>query len=261
MTFPFIDSHAHLNLMPETHSPREVYERAMLAGLEALVNVGTDLERSRESVRLARELPGVFATVGLHPSDANLWTEELKSSLESLLSFPGIVAIGETGLDFSYPEPSREEQERSFRGQIALACSRDLPLVIHCRDAFDTLFQILESMSLPSRPGVLHCFTGDRKAADRALELGFYLSFSGILTFRNAQQLREVAQAVPENRILVETDCPYLAPVPYRGKTNEPSYLPETLSVLSLVRESDPLILSRTIRDNTRTLFSLPAGD
>ncbi|MHB8542868.1 MAG: TatD family hydrolase [Leptospirales bacterium] len=261
MNIPFIDSHAHLNLMPETHAPREVYERAMLAGLEALVNVGTDLERSRESVRLAQELPGVFATVGIHPSEAHLWNETVLAELESLLFSPGVVAIGETGLDFSYPEPSREDQERSFRGQIALAYSRDLPLVIHCRDAFDTLFQILDTSSLPSRPGVLHCFTGDRKAAERALEMGFYLSFSGILTFRNAQQLREVAQAVPEDRILVETDCPYLAPVPYRGKTNEPAYLPETLSVLTLVRESDPLVLARTIRDNTRTLFSLPALD
>ncbi len=258
MVLPFIDSHAHLNLMPETHSSGEVYERARQAGLEALINVGTDLERSRESIRLAARIPNVFATVGLHPGDANLWNTELGSEIERLSTEPKVVGIGETGLDFSYPEPSREAQERSFRGQIKLAFSRDLPLVIHCRDSFDTLFSILESASLPSRPGVLHCFTGDRKAADRALEMGFYLSFSGILTFRNAESLREVARQVPLHRILVETDCPYLSPVPYRGKTNEPAYLPETLSVLSLVRAADPVDLARSIRDNTRTLFALP---
>ncbi len=258
MILPFIDSHAHLNLMPETHSPGDVYDRAREAGLEALINVGTDLERSRESVRLSAQFPHVFATVGLHPSDADLWTPELQKEIELLSHAPGVVAIGETGLDFSYPEPSQEDQIHSFRGQIALATSRDLPLVIHCRDAFESLFSILESMSLPSRPGVLHCFTGDQKAADRALEMGFYLSFSGILTFRNAESLREVAKHVPHDRILVETDCPYLAPVPYRGKTNEPSYLPETLSVLSLTRAADPARLAMEIRNNTRTLFALP---
>jgi TatD DNase family protein len=258
MAISFIDSHAHLNLMPEGYPPDAVFERARGAGLEALVNVGTDLSHSRESVSLAEKNPRIFATVGLHPSEAHLWNDEVSRALEDMARSPRVVAIGETGLDFSYPEPSRDDQERAFKGQIALARRLGLPLVIHCRDAFDRLFAIVSEERLPSPPGVLHCFTGGLDSARTAVGLGFYLSFSGIVTFRNAEVLRSVVRAVPEDRILVETDCPYLAPVPYRGKTNEPAFIPEILNVLSLEAGRSSEALSQRIVENTRTLFRLP---
>lgn len=254
----FIDSHAHLNLMPEGYAPDDVFGRSRKAGLEALVNVGTDIARSRESISLAEKNSRIFATVGLHPSEAHLWNGETLQTIAELARSPRVVAIGETGLDFSYPEPSREDQERAFRGHIALARRLGLPLVIHCRDAFDRLFAILSEEALPSPPGVLHCFTGDEKAARTAVELGFYISFSGIVTFNNASALRAVARTVPEDRILVETDCPYLAPVPYRGKTNEPAFIPEILNALSLETGRELSDLSLRIVRNTRTLFRLP---
>ncbi len=258
MTPGFIDSHAHLNLMPEGFAPDEVFLRSMKAGLEALVNVGTNIDHSRESISLAEKNPRIFATVGLHPSEAHLWNDETSKTIAELARSPRVVAIGETGLDFSYPEPSREDQERAFRGHIALALSLELPLVIHCRDAFDRLFAILSEERLPSPPGVLHCFTGDEKSARTAVGLGFYISFSGIVTFRNASSLRAVARIVPEDRVLVETDCPYLAPVPYRGKTNEPAFIPEILNTLSLETGRELSDLSLRIVRNTRTLFRLP---
>lgn len=258
MTIPFIDSHAHLNLMPPDSPPDQTLERAKRSGLVALVNVGTDLDRSRESVRLSDTLPGVFATVGLHPGDADLWSAEIGREFLSLACRERVVAIGETGLDFSYDAPSRDIQEFSFEKHVHLAKERDLPLVIHCRDAFERVFSILKSHPLSSRPGVFHCFTGSWDEARKALDLGFYLSFSGIVTFKNAEYLRDVSRRAPSDRMMVETDCPYLAPVPFRGKTNEPAYLPETIGVIAHERQKNPGTLSETLIANTRTLFALP---
>ena len=260
MTFPFIDSHAHLNLMPSGTSPEWFLERARKAGLVALVNVGTDRERSRESVLLASTFPDIYATVGLHPGDAHLWDGEMEREFLELAGKKRVVAIGETGLDFSYDDPPRNIQEASFVAHISLARTADLPLVIHCRDAFERVFAHLKDQPLPSRPGVFHCFTGSWEDAQKALDLGFFLSFSGIVTFKNAEDLRDVATRVPANRMMVETDCPYLAPVPYRGKTNEPAFLPETLKVLASCRKEDPASLADTLLDNTRSLFALDSG-
>ena len=256
--FSFIDSHAHLNLLPEGYESEETLSRAMGLGLVALVNVGTDIERSKESIAIARKFDNVFATVGLHPGEAQHWSTSLEMELDSLASSEKVVAIGETGLDFAWPEPGREIQEEALAGQIRIAVKHDLPLVIHARDAFEDLFRILRSHPLPSKPGVFHCFTGNLDAAQKALELGFYLSFSGIITFKNAGELREVISHVPIDRILVETDCPYLAPVPHRGKTNEPAFIPETLSVLIDKTGLPGTLVASTILQNTKNLFGLP---
>jgi TatD DNase family protein len=256
--FSFIDSHAHLNLLPEGYESEKTLSRAMDLGLEALVNVGTDIERSRESIELARKFGNVFATVGLHPGEAHHWSDELEAELDRLAASEKVVAIGETGLDFAWPEPSSEVQIKALSGQIRIAVKHDLPLVIHARDAFTDLFQILKNSALPSRPGVFHCFTGDLDAAKNALDLGFYLSFSGIITFKNAGELRDVIASVPIDRILVETDCPYLAPVPHRGKTNEPAFIPDTLSVLIEKTALPGDLVSRTILKNTKDLFKIP---
>ncbi len=255
---PFVDSHAHLNLLPEGYPPQETLNRAIDQGLLSLINVGTDLDRSRESIALAERFSNVYATVGLHPGESVHWSFALAEELDRLAGSEKVVAIGETGLDFAWPEPSRESQEEAFSGQIRIAAKHDLPLVIHGRDAFAELFRILKSHTLPSRPGVFHCFTGDLDAARQALDLGFYLSFSGIITFKNAQSLREVIRQVPLDRILVETDCPYLAPVPYRGKTNEPAFIPETLAVLIDQTGQEADQVATTILHNTKTLFALP---
>ncbi|AKS24202.1 MAG: Deoxyribonuclease, TatD family [Leptospirillum sp. Group II 'C75'] len=260
MTLPFIDSHAHLNLMPPGTPPETVLEKAREAGMVALVNVGTDRERSRESVLLATTFPDIYATVGLHPGDAHLWGGEMEREFLELAGTTRVVAIGETGLDFSYSDPPNTVQEASFAAHISLAHTVGLPLVIHCREAFDRVFSLLKEHPLPSRPGVFHCFTGGWEEAKQALDLGFLLSFSGIVTFKNAEGLRDVASRVPADRMMVETDCPYLAPVPYRGKTNEPSYLPETLRVLASCRKEDPASLAETLLDNTRRLFAMNTG-
>jgi TatD DNase family protein len=260
MGLPFIDSHAHLNLMPPESTAEKTLERAREAGLVALVNVGTDRERSRESVLLADTFPDVYATVGLHPGDAHLWDSETEKEFRELAGKKRVVAIGETGLDFSYSEPPRGIQEASFAAHVSLARELDLPLVIHCREAFERVFAILEDQPLSSRPGVFHCFTGSWEEAKKALDLGFFLSFSGIVTFKNAEDLRDVTSRMPADRMMVETDCPYLAPVPYRGKTNEPAYLPETLGVLASCRKEDPAELANTLLENTRRLFALDRG-
>ena len=255
--FSFIDSHAHLNLLPEGYESYQTLSRAMDLGLVALVNVGTDIERSKESIAIARKFDNVFATVGLHPGEAHHWSDDLATELDLLAASEKVVAIGETGLDFAWPEPARETQFEALSGQIRIAVKYDLPLVIHARDAFTDLFRILKSHALPSRPGVFHCFTGDLDAAQKALDLGFYLSFSGIITFKNAGDLREVISRVPIDRILVETDCPYLAPVPHRGKTNEPAFIPDTLSVLIQQTGLPGDLVASTILQNTKDLFRI----
>jgi TatD DNase family protein len=252
------DSHAHLNLLPPTRPFEEALDRAVTEGLAGLVNIGTRIESSRESIGLAERFPNVWATVGIHPSEASSMTVPAGKTLEELSFHRKVVGIGETGLDVSdIPETPMEVQMSSLVGHIALARSRNLPLILHCREAFVPLFEILDSEPLPERRGVFHCFTGGLQEAEMALDRGFYLSFSGIVTFKNAQSLRDLLPEVPLDRILIETDCPYLAPVPYRGKTNEPAYLPETLKVVAEALGRDPADLSEQILENSRRFFGI----
>ena len=255
---PFFDTHAHLNLLPPELPADAAFLGARERGLEGLVNIGTRIASSRESVDLAARLPGVWATVGIHPSEAATLTPESLGELRDLAASPRVVGIGETGIDRAdFAETPLEVQAASLRAHIALARERGLPLILHCREAFEPLFELLDSESLPDRRGVFHCFTGNRKEAFGALDRGFYLSFSGIVTFKNAASLRELLPEIPADRILLETDCPYLAPVPYRGKTNQPAYLPETLRVCAESRREDPESFARRILNNTREFFAI----
>lgn len=255
---PFFDTHAHLNLLPAELPGEESYARAVSRGLRGLVNIGTRLESSRESIALAARLPRVWATVGIHPSEAASLDPAARTELESLSREPRVVGIGETGLDKAdIPETPLAVQEASLREHVRLARQRNLPLILHCRDAFDPLFAVLDEEPLPERRGVFHCFTGSRTEAFGALDRGFWLSFSGIVTFKNAQGLRDLLPAVPRDRILLETDCPFLAPVPFRGKTNEPALLPETLRVVAGVLGEAPEALSGTLLSNTRRFFEI----
>jgi TatD DNase family protein len=225
----WVDSHCHLlSLSGGADAP---LERARAAGVEAVVCVGTDLVTSRASIKVAARHHDVAATVGLHPHVASKLAVEW-DELEELARTPSVVAIGETGFDFHYRHSPVDDQEAAFRAQIALAHRLGLALVIHTRDAWDDTFRVLADEGVPDRT-VFHCFTGGPDEARRALALGAYLSFSGIVSFKNADHVRAAALLTPLDRMLVETDAPYLAPVPHRGRENEPAWVADVGAALA----------------------------
>lgn len=215
---PWTDSHCHI---PYEGVGVEAIAAAQAAGVARLVTIGTDAERSAAAIEVARTHDGVWATVGLHPHDAVQGVD----SLVPLLDAPEVVAIGECGLDYHYEHSPRAVQKEAFAAQIQLARERDLALVIHTRAAWDDTWTILDAEGTPERT-VFHCFSGGAAEARLALDRGAYLSFSGIVTFKNATDVREAAALCPLDRLLVETDAPYLAPVPHRGQPNTPAWLP-----------------------------------
>ena len=244
----WVDSHCHLQGAvaatadrpergPERGDVEAVLARAREAGVEWMVCVGTDLATSREALRLARAHPGLHATVGLHPHDASRLDDEW-GALEELAATPGVVGVGEAGLDFHYDLSPRADQEEAFRRQVRLAHRLALPLVVHSREAWDETFGVLGEEGAPERL-VFHCFTGGPQEARRALALGARVSFSGIVSFRNADDVRAAAALVPPGWALVETDSPYLAPVPHRGRPNEPAYLPDVGAALAAATGQD----------------------
>jgi TatD DNase family protein len=222
------DNHCHLVAGREG---AEAVADAVAAGVERLVVVGTDAEQSREAIRVARAHEGVWATAGVHPHDA---TDGIDGIVE-LLAEPEVVAVGECGLDYHYDHSPRPTQREAFARQIGLAHERDLPLVIHTREAWDDTFAILADAGVPAQT-VFHCFTGGVVEAERALEIGALLSFSGIVTFPNADDVRAAAARCPIDRVLVETDSPYLTPVPHRGEPNRPALVPLVGEAIAAVR-------------------------
>ena len=230
----WVDSHCHLQSVSD--GADAVLERARAAGVEWLVCVGTDLETSRQAVDLARAHPGnVRATVGLHPHDASRLNEEWDALVE-VAGAGDVAAVGECGFDLYYEHSPRTAQEEAFRAQIRLAHERDLTLVIHSRAAWDDTFRVLAEEGPPPRT-VFHCFTGGEAEARRALDLGAALSFSGIVSFPNADDVRAAAALTPTDHLLVETDAPYLAPVPHRGRENEPALVVTVGRALAAARE------------------------
>jgi TatD DNase family protein len=217
----WIDSHCHVQMA--TGGADAALERARDAGVVGMVVVGTDLASSREAVALAQRHPDVRATVGLHPHDASRFDDEW-AELEALAAEPVVAAVGEAGFDYHYLHSPADAQDRAFRAQIRLAHALDRTLVIHSREAWDDTFRVLSEETPPPRT-VFHCFTGGPTEAARALDLGTYLSFSGIVSFTTADDLRAAALACPADRMLVETDAPYLTPVPHRGEENEPAFV------------------------------------
>jgi TatD DNase family protein len=200
------------------------------------IAVGTDLEDSRAVLELASRTPDVQASLGVHPHEAKSWSKEAEAALQVLVSHPSVRFIGETGLDWHYDLSPRDEQEVAFRAQIRLAKAVRKPLMIHTRSAPEATLRILEEEGADAVRGIIHCFSEDSAFAERALDLGFYLSFSGITTFKKAEAVREVAAWAPGDRILVETDAPFLAPVPYRGKPNEPGFVRFTAAAVAELR-------------------------
>ena len=257
-----IDTHAHVD-GPKYDGDRDaVMARAWAAGMRLMVNVGHCLASSRRSVDLAARDARIYATVGIHPHEAGTSTDEDFAALEVLARAPKVVGIGECGLDRGpHNHAPFDAQERLLRRHVDLARRTRLPLVIHNRDTYPDLFRVLED---ESRAGgvrrIMHCFSGGPAEAERSVALGFYVSFSGVLTFKNAPATREAAKIVPADRLLVETDCPYLAPEPHRGQRNEPAYVALTLARLALVRGIDAAELERLTESNTVRAFSLPEG-
>lgn len=233
-----IDSHAHIQGEEFAHDLEGVIERARKAGVEKVVVVGGagDLSSNEAALRLAQSFPGLFATVGMHPHDAKDVGAEEWEKLRALIREPRVVAVGETGLDFYYEHSPRQTQMELFSSFIGMARQTALPLVVHNRESDREVAEILRGEGKGSVGGVIHCFTGDYESAREFLDLGFFLSFSGIITFKNAAGLREVVRRLPLDRILIETDAPYLAPVPHRGKRNEPAFVRFVAEAVAAVR-------------------------
>jgi TatD DNase family protein len=252
-----VDSHCHLDFPEFQQELDAVVNRARGAGLDRMVTISTRVKRHTQVLAIAERFPDVFCSVGTHPHNAH---EELDIGADDLLRIadnPRVVAIGEVGLDYHYDNSPRDAQEQGFRAHIAAARETRLPLVIHSREADDDMARILEEESGKGAfPAVLHCFTGGRDLAMRAVALGHYVSFTGILTFKASQPLRDIAAELPADRILVETDAPYLAPGPYRGKRNEPAYVAETAKVLAQARGVSPDEIARQTTENFFRLFS-----
>ena len=251
-----VDAHCHLTgsyLAPE--AVQDTLLRARAAGVGGFVAVGTDLEDCQRVVELASRFPEVQMSLGVHPHEARFWSPEAEAALERLMAHPSARFVGETGLDWHYDHSPRDQQEAAFRAQIRLAKRLRKPLMIHTRSAPEETLRLLESEGAGEVGGIIHCFSEDLAFAERALDLGFHLSFSGIVTFpRKAEAVREVARWAPEDRILVETDAPFLAPVPHRGRTNEPAFVQFTAQAVAQLRG---VSLARLAEASTRNLEAL----
>ena len=250
-----VDAHCHLTGSYLAEDQVEAtLSRARSHGVTGFVAVGTDLEDSRVVLALATRTPGVQASLGVHPHEAKSWCPEVETGLGELLQDPAVRFVGETGLDWHYDLSPRDEQEAAFRAQIRLAKALRKPLMIHTRSAPEATLRILEEEGADAVRGIIHCFSEDRAFAQRALDLGFYLSFSGITTFKKAEAVRDVATWAPADRILVETDAPFLAPVPYRGKPNEPGFVRFTAEAVAGLRGISTVKLAELTTRNLEAL-------
>lgn len=255
----YTDTHCHLEMV-EGQVPHEIVSRANAATVDTLLTVGVDLASSAECVHTASAIPGVWAVVGIHPHNAMEATSGVLERLTQLARHPRVVGIGETGLDYYRDHSPRDLQRIAFRNHIALAKKLNKSLVIHCRDAHDDLLDVLADQGAPQRV-VFHCFSGDIDVVKRCADQGWYMSFSGTVTFTNAQELREVAAHAPGELLLTETDAPYLSPHPLRGQTNEPArvtYVAATLADLHGMSEQQ---MAQLTSANACRAFSLPARD
>ncbi len=248
-----VDTHAHLFMEPFGRDREDVIRRAEEAGVIAVVNVGIDLSSSSEAVALGQTRSLLWASVGVHPHNVMGWNDV--DAVRALARSPKVVAIGETGLDYHRDLSPRDAQQRAFRQHLDLALDLDLPVIVHSRDAEDDTLRIIEQEGL--RSGVMHCFSGSVEHARRALDMGMYISIAGPITYPGAHRLREVAAFVPLDRLLVETDAPYLAPQAFRGKRNEPAFVHLVAQRCAEVKRLDPEMLVAATRKNACTLFQL----
>jgi TatD DNase family protein len=251
-----VDSHCHLDFPDFAPDRADVLARARNAGVGLMVTIGTRLSKFAEVRAIAESDPALYCSVGVHPHEAEKEGVGDPAPLLDAAQHPKVVGIGETGLDYFYKHSAPEAQARSFRAHIAAARESGLPLIVHARDAdVDTIRILADEHRAGAFPGVIHCFTASRDLADHAVALGLYISFSGILTFKNARDIQETARALPLERILVETDAPYLAPMPNRGKRNEPAYVAHTAAFLAKLRGETAERIADATTENFFRLF------
>lgn len=255
MIFMLIDSHAHLDFRHYNRDREAVIRRAYEEGIGVIINVGADLSSSRASLSLSDKYEGIYSTIGIHPHEARHVQGDVIQQLKELIVQDTVVAIGETGLDFHYNNSPRDIQERVFRTHIRLAHQFQLPLVIHSRESDKRLLEILTEEKAEEVGGVIHCFNGDRSLAQKYLQLGFYLGLGGVITFPKAREIREAIPSLPLSRILLETDAPYLTPIPHRGKRNEPAYLIHVAQEISNLMGIPFHEVAEKTRENTQNLF------
>ena len=252
-----IDSHCHLNYGSMQEDMTGVMARAEEAGVETMLSINARLSEYDEVLAVAEQYPHVFATVGSHPHEAEKEPGVTAEQLIAKTHHPKIVGIGESGLDYFYEHAPRDMQKANFRAHITASRETGLPLIVHARDADEDCIRILrDEMGKGAYPAVIHCFTASRAFAKASLELGFYISLSGIITFNSAKELQETAKIIPLDRLLIETDAPYLSPVPKRGKPNEPSYVKYTAEFLASLLDIPYTELAKATSDNFYSLFS-----
>ena len=256
---PLVDTHAHLHVPEFATDLDAVLARARQAGVRAVVTIGTDRETNPAAVALAERHADVYASVGIHPHDAAEATDADFAEVERLArSSPKVVAFGEMGLDFFRDLSPHDLQERVFRRQIELARQVGKPVIVHCRAAHAETLAILVETRIGEIGGVMHCFSGDVEVAKRCLDLGLYISLAGPVTYKNARALPDVARFVPEDRLVVETDCPFLPPQPHRGQRNEPAWVALTAARVAELRGADPETLGEVLTRNGARLFGIP---
>lgn len=256
---PLIDTHAHLDEDAFSQDVVEVVARAVESGVIAMLAVATTADSSRATIALAARLPQVFASVGIHPNYAAQAKPGDWEAVEELASSPKVVAIGETGLDRYWDHTPFDVQLDYFRRHIELSRRCHLPFIVHCRESETDVVAVLrEAAAVGPLRGVMHSFCGGRETLEAALDCGLYISFAGMLTFKKNEPLRQLAATVPLDRLLVETDAPYLAPLPHRGKRNEPAFVQHTLEILAAAHHKSPTEMSEITTANARRLFALP---
>jgi TatD DNase family protein len=257
----FADSHCHLNYPGLVEDQRAVIDRAEARGVTAMLNIATRESDWDAIIATADREPGVWATVGIHPHEADANPDVGTARLIDAASHPRVVGIGETGLDYHYDHSDRDRQRRSFRAHIAASRDTGLPIIVHTRDAEDDTAEIMaDEIGKGAYPGVIHCFTASAEFAAKALAMGLYISISGIVTFKNAKDLQAIATTLPADRLLIETDAPFLAPVPHRGRPGEPAFVADTAAFLARLRGVSVEELAAQTRANFFTLFDKAAA-
>jgi TatD DNase family protein len=252
----FTDSHCHLNYKGLVEDQAGVLARARAAGVEAMLNISTRSSEWDAVIGVAEREGDVWASVGIHPHEADAHPDVQTETLVERAEHPRVVGIGESGLDFYYDHSDRDRQRASFRAHIAASRETGLPIIVHTRDAeADTLHILEDEMGKGAYTGVIHCFTASADFARKALDFGLYISISGIVTFKNAKDLQETARAIPGDRLLIETDSPFLAPVPHRGRSCEPAFVADTARFLAALREEPVEALAERTGANFRALF------
>lgn len=257
----FVDSHCHLNYKGLVEDQQGVLARARAAGVSQMLNISTRASEWDAVIAVAERESDVMASVGIHPHEADVHPDVETATLVEKAAHPRVIGIGESGLDYYYDHSDRGRQRESFRNHIAAARETQLPLIVHTRDAEEDTYEILgEEMGKGAYPALIHCFTASQDFAEKVLALGLYISISGIVTFKNAKALQEAAKAVPLGRLLIETDSPFLAPVPHRGRPCEPAFVADTARFLAALREEPLETLAEATSANFYRLFSKAAA-